>query len=108
MIEKGRHRGLEKEESLCPFWAEDKMEDEYNFIFECPIFIHPRREIFDIICLVYPNFICLDPIEKIKIVLDQEDTADDCYTYLEKAVYIREFLINKLKSDMWILIVWYK
>ena len=100
MIEKGRHKGLEKEERICPFCAKDNVEDEYHFIFECPTYILPRSELFGKFYLAYPNFHYLPPAEKIKIVLDQVDTAEDCCTYLEKAFSVREFLINKPKNNM--------
>ena len=100
MIEKGRHKDLEKEERLCPFCVEDEVEDEYHFIFECPTFHIPRRELFDKICLTFPNFHDLLPTDKIKIVLDAGETAEDCCTFLEKAFYVREFLVNKPRSNM--------
>ena len=100
MIEKGRHKGLDKEERICPFCGGDNVEDEYHFIFECPTFIIPRRELFDKICLSFPNFHNLPPTEKLKIALDQEETAEDCCTFLEKAFFVREFLINKPKNNM--------
>ena len=100
MIEKGRHMGLEKEERVCPFCNGDDVEDEYHFIFECPTFILPRREFLDTICLVFPNFHDLPPVEKLKIVLDQEEIAEECCIFLEKAIFVREFLINKPKNNM--------
>ena len=100
MIEKGRHKGLGKEERICPFCAEDKVEDEYHFVFECPTFNRPRRELFSKILSAYPNFHCVPPTDKIKIVLDREDTAEDCCVFLEKAFSVREFLINKPKNNM--------
>ena len=98
MIEKGRHKDLKKEERICPFCMGDDIEDEYHFIFECPTL--QRRELFDNICLIFPSFQSLPPTEKIKIVLDQEETAEDCCTFLDKAFYIREFLINNHKNNM--------
>jgi hypothetical protein len=100
MIEKGRHMGLEKEERVCPFCDGDDVEDEYHFIFECPTFILPRREFLDTICLAFPNFHDLPPVEKLKIVLDQEEIAEECCIFLEKAIFVREFLINKPKNNM--------
>ena len=100
MIEKGRHMGLEKEERVCPFCNGDDVEDEYHFIFECPTFILPRRELLDTISLALPNFHDLPPIEKLKIVLDQEEIAEECCIFLEKAIFVREFLINKPKNNM--------
>ena len=97
---KGRHKGLGKEERICPFCAEDNVEDEYHFIFECPTFNRPRRELFSKILSAYPNFHCLPPTDKIQIVLDREDTAEDCCIFLEKAFSVREFLINKPKNNM--------
>ena len=100
MIEKGRHKGLNKEERTCPFCAGDKVEDEYHFIFECPTFMIPRNELFDKVCLSFPNFHNLSPTEKLKIVLDQEETAYKCCTFLERAFFVREFPINKPKNNM--------
>lgn len=100
MIEKGRQEDLEKEERLCPFCAKHEIEDEYHFIFECPTFYIPRRELFDNICLKFPNFHDLLPTDKIKIVLDTEEIAEDCCTFLEKALNGKKFLINKPKRNM--------
>ena len=100
MIEKGRHTDLEKEERLCPFCVKDEIADEYHFIFECPTFHILRRELFDKICLIFPNFHDMLPTAKIKIVLDAEETAEECCTFLEKAFNVREFLVNKPKRNM--------
>ena len=93
MIEKGRQKGLGKEERICPFCAEDNLDGEYHFIFECPIFNRPWRELFSKIPSAHPNFHCLPPRDKIKIVLDREDTAEDCPIFLEKTFSVSEFLI---------------
>ena len=100
MIEKGRHSGLEKEERVCPFCVEDIVEDEYHFILECPTFILPRRELIDKVCLAFPNFHDLPHAEKLNIVLDQEEIAEECCIFLEKAIFVRDFLINKPKNNI--------
>ena len=100
MIEKGRHKCLDKEERTCPFCAGDKVEDEHHYIFECPTFIILREDLFDQLGHSFPNFHNLPPTEKLKIVLDQEETAEDCCIYLEKAFFVREFLISKPKNNM--------
>ena len=73
MIEKGRRKGLDKEERTCPLCAGDKVDDEHHFIFECPTFIIPRNELLGKVGISFPNFHNLSPTEKLKIVLDQED-----------------------------------
>jgi hypothetical protein len=43
MIEIGRYKNLETEERLCKLCITQKIEDEYNFLIDCPIYNNSRK-----------------------------------------------------------------
>ena len=55
MIETGRHKKIEREKRFCPFCS-SKVEDEFHFIVECPIYNHLRWELWNIIKRTMPDY----------------------------------------------------
>jgi hypothetical protein len=43
MIEIGRYKNLETEERLCKLCIAQKIEDEYHFLIDCPIYNNSRK-----------------------------------------------------------------
>ena len=43
MIEIGRYKNLETEERLCKLCITQKIEDEYHFLIDCPIYNSSRK-----------------------------------------------------------------
>jgi DNA modification methylase len=44
MIEIGRYKNLETEERLCKLCITQKIEDEYHFLIDCPIYNNSRKQ----------------------------------------------------------------
>ena len=53
MIEKGRHKKIERNERKC-YFCKDKIEDELHFLIDCPLYT-PSRTILEMAC----NEVCI-------------------------------------------------
>jgi hypothetical protein len=56
MIEIGRYKNLETEERLCKLCIKQKIEDEYNFVIDCPIYNSSRKICYQKISELCSNF----------------------------------------------------
>ena len=56
MIEIGRYKNLETEERLCKLCITLKIEDEYHFLIDCPIYNNSRKICYQKISELCSNF----------------------------------------------------
>ena len=89
MIEVGRHRGLGKEERVCPF-CPNYVEDEFHFLLECEIYENQRENFLYPIIETIPGFLGLTRAEKIEILMCEMDK--NICKYISNSLAIRDFL----------------
>ena len=92
MIETGRHRGLEKEERICPF-CPNKVEDEYHFLFECNTYKHQRLIYLNPIISKIRGFQTFCVNEQLEILMCKMD--NNLCKYISDSLDIRAFLESK-------------
>jgi hypothetical protein len=98
MIESGRHKGIENaDERFCPFCPE-VVENEFHFLFICPIYRIPREEFISPITEVIHNFQALPEKQKFQLIMSHMD--QDLCKYISDCTEIREFLVNRPKRCM--------
>ena len=98
MIESGRHKGIENaDERFCPFCPE-VVENEFHFLFICPIYRIPREEFINPITEVIHNFQALPEKQKFQLIMSHMD--QDLCKYISDCTAIREFLVNRPKRCM--------
>ena len=100
MIEKGRHENLQRVDRVCPFCIQRVVEDESHFIFECPTYIHLRAQLYAEIEEKFPSFNLLPIVDKLKIALGSLEVVNSTGIFLEKALSLRDFLIDKPRNNI--------
>ena len=100
MIEKGRHENLQRVDRVCPFCIQRVVEDESHFIFECPTYIHLRAQLYADIEEKFPVFNLLPIVDKLKIALGSLEVVNSTGIFLEKALSLRDFLIDKPRNNI--------
>ena len=91
MIEKGRHRNLDKTMRVCPFCTSvQNPEDEIHFLSKCEVFRYIRTDL-------------LSNIEEgkslLKLLLGREEIAQMVAKYLTKSMELRDFLIENHRQS---------
>ena len=102
MIEKGRHRNLDKWERFCPF-CPTLIENEIHFLLYCKTFRCLREELFTKICTYSPTFTPLPEKDKFVHLLNDELAIPYVGNFLRKAFECRSFLLGKHKNREWML-----
>ena len=98
MIESGRHKGIKNpDERFCPFCPE-VVENEFHFLFNCPIYHIPRERFINPITNIIYNFQALPGEQKLQLVMSCMD--QDLCSFISNSMDIRDFLINKPKRCM--------
>ena len=95
MIEKGRHKGVGKNERFCPFCANTSIEDEIHFVVTCPIFSTLRNDLLtdqEKAIINSPHL-----LEKQKFVSLLGDPSLSVAKFICKAFQLRDFLLQKHK-----------
>jgi hypothetical protein len=83
-IEKGRHLGLKAADRICLHCSQGKVEDEFHFLLECPLY-HLERNIFmEKIGNKYPNISNLQPNMQFLWIMSTEDS----FVCTETAEYV--------------------
>ena len=102
MIEKGRHRNIDKSLRFCPF-CPNIVEDEIHFLIKCKCTCYSaaRDVLFKTVVEEnkVPNFIYLETREQFKILLTHPDVVQHTAQYITKTMAIRDFLIAKHKNN---------
>lgn len=95
MIEKGRHRGLDKSARICPFC--NTVEDEIHFLINCKEFRHVRAELLTKVAEVIniPNIETREHKDLFKLLLSRKEILPLVAKYLNKSMELRDFLIEK-------------
>ena len=95
MIEKGRHKGLDKTVRFCPFCV-DKVEDEIHFLIKCPLYGHLRARVLD---LLFANYINVEAIpEKDLFCYLMSLSSIEVGNFIYNAFELRNFLVAKPKQ----------
>ena len=100
MIEKGRHRNLDRTMRICPFCT--SVEDEIHFLLKCETFRFSRAELFSNVesALDIQNLRQSDDRLQLKIILENENISKMVAKYLKKLLDLRDFLIeNHIRSQ---------
>ena len=99
MIEKGRHRNLDKTMRVCPFCA--SVEDEIHFLCKCETFRYIRTDLLSKVEeeLNIRNLRNMDGRSLLKLLLEQESIAQIVAKYLTKSMDIRDFLIENHRQS---------
>ena len=101
MIEKGRHQRLKINQRNCPFCPKNLLEDEFHFLFVCGTFSFLREVMFSQTKHYFPGFENFPNEQKLKILLSDENLVNHSGNYLQKALELRRFLLNKHKNTSW-------
>ena len=86
MIEKGRHRNLDKTMRICPFCT--SVEDEIHFLFKCETFRFLRAELFTNVetALNIHNLRQSDDRLVLKLIPENENISKMVAKYLTKTL----------------------
>ena len=95
MIEKGRHRNLDKTMRICPFCS--AVEDEIHFLLKCKPFRFLRADLLSNVesALNIRNLRQTDDRALFKLLMENENISKMIAKYLTKSLDLREFLIEK-------------
>ena len=99
MIEKGRHKNIDKKLRFCPF-CPNRIEDELHFLLECTCFEIHRKELFIAINerLKESHLTYRNKNEKFVQLLSNIDLLPLTAHYLVKAFHTREYLLQNYKN----------
>ena len=99
MIEKGRHRNLDKTMRICPFCT--SVEDEIHFLNKCETFRHIRTDLLSNVeeTLNIRNLRYMEGKPLLKFLLEQEKIAQMVAKYLTKSMELRDFLIENYRQS---------
>ena len=99
MIEKGRHRNLDKTMRICPFCT--SVEDEIHFLCKCETFRYIRTDLLSNVEeeLNIRNLRNMDSRSLLKLLLEQDSFAQIVAKYLTKTMDIRYFLIENHRQS---------
>lgn len=75
MIEIGRYKNLETEERLCKLCITQKIEDEYHFLIDCPIYNNSRKICYQKISELCSNFNNMSDKSKFYYLFTNEDLS---------------------------------
>ena len=98
VIEKGRHQGLAINQRNCPLCPGNVLEDEFHFLLECQTFSFLRDELSAQAKHFFPRFDSLSKEQQIRILLSDENLVNHSGNFLQKALGLRRFLLNKHKN----------
>ena len=97
MIEKGRHRKIDKSERFCPS-CPSLVETELHFLLKCETFYCLRRDLFTQIAHRLPFFNSLSEDNKFISLLTTLEVIKYVGIFLERGFKSRNFLIEKHKN----------
>ena len=94
MIEKGRHRDLDRDMRICPFCT--SVEDEIHFLTKCEAFRYIRADLLSKVeeTLNNRNIRYIEGKPLFELLFEQEAVAQLVAKYLTTAMEIRDFLIE--------------
>ena len=94
MIEKGRHRNLDRDMRICPLCT--SVEDEIHFLTKCETFRHIRADLLlragEILNI--RNMKYIETKALLKQLLGREEIAGLVAKYLKWSMELRDFLIE--------------
>ena len=97
MIEVGRYKGIRNEnERYCPF-CPGMVENEFHFLFSCPIYRVQRLIFLTPLINVVHNFSFIPDKQKIELVMSHMD--QNLCNYISNSMDLREFLVLKPKRS---------
>ena len=100
MIEKGRHRNLDRTMRICLFCT--AVEDEIHFLTKCETFRHLRSSLLHNVeqKLNIRNLKYMEGRSLLKLLLEKEEIAQLVAKYLTKSFELREFLAANPRQFM--------
>ena len=99
MIEKGRHRNIDKELRFCPFCT-DKIEDEIHFLLQCKNFA-VNRELFwgQIKEEIRTRIHSLNDMEKFCELMSNPSIFQETAHFIDTTLSVRNFLLEHHKNN---------
>ena len=98
MFEFGLHKRIENaDERFCPFCPE-VVENEFHFLFICPVYRIPREEFINPNHRSNTQFSGFTRKQKFQLIMSHMD--QDLCKYVSDCTEIREFLVNRPKRCM--------
>ena len=95
IIEKGRHKGLDKTIRFWPFCL-DEVEDEIHFLIKCPLYGHLRAHVLDLMFAKYINVEVIPENDLFSYLMSLSSIQVGKLIY--KAFEVRNFLVAKPKQ----------
>ena len=95
MIEKGRHKNMEKGKRVCPF-CKYLVEDEMHFLLKCPIYIAIREEMKEKV--VQQNFFYQFYSMERKFIFLMNNGFQEASRYILKSMDLRDLLLSTPKQ----------
>ena len=86
-IETGRWKSIEVENRLCKLCSQNRVEDEYHFLFDCEVYSDDRVNFFIEISISYHEFMALSVKDRWKYIMSEPNavkTAKFIYTLFER------------------------
>ena len=101
MIEKMRHDFPKPPESerRCPF-CPNHVENEVHFLINCPTFSFHRDSLITLATNTIPEFRTCNDVEKIQILMTENDIIKTTAKFIRTAVEVREFLVKPHRCNM--------
>ena len=96
MIEKGRHRNIDRTLRFCPF-CPGEVEDEKHFLIECPAYKYLRSDLYSKIKITTPS-ICNQPYNYRFLTLMKTANTVPISCFIFQAMDLREFLSAKHRT----------
>ena len=87
-IEVGRYKGIPEEQRLCVLCDLNVVEDEYHFLFHCPVYCELRNCLFEKIQLKNPDLFWLSEGEMLRWLFNEETFA--MARFVENAWHLRQ------------------
>ena len=87
-VETSLFKGHKLEERICKLCTTDSVEDEFHFLFDCPLYNDIRNDLFNEVRLEKPDFIYLDTDDQCKLLFSSSHRK--LAKYIHKAFNIRK------------------
>ena len=86
-IETGRYTNIPINQRFC-FYCQDKVEDEFHFVFQCKLYENERHYLYSVLKLKIENFDTLSDEDKFTEIMSSD--SRNFYQYIEESWEIRK------------------
>ena len=93
MIEKGRHKNIDKNQRFCPF-CPNMIEDEIHFLLECKLFEDYRKTLLENIYVITREPLPREKMQLFIYLMSSEQTTGLTAQYIIDTLQTRELLLK--------------